>query len=132
MFENIQWVFFDVGSTLMDERVPYEHRMREMADAAGRTYENVYSTAMEFYRQNKKGDLETAKRFGVQVPRWHSEEEFPYSDACECLRILSGRYKTGIIANQPPRNQRSAGAIRHFAVYRHSYRVGRRRSGKAG
>lgn len=100
MFENIKWLFFDVGSTLVDEHLAYEHRMREMADLANTTYSSVYETAMTFYKQNKKGDLETAKLLGVELPKWHKEDEILYSDAAKCLEILSSRYKIGIIANQ--------------------------------
>ena len=100
MFENIKWLFFDVGSTLVDEHLAYEHRMREMADLANTTYSSVYETAMTFYKQNKKGDLEAAKLLGVELPKWHKEDEILYSDTTKCLEILSGRYKIGIIANQ--------------------------------
>ena len=93
-------MFFDVGSTLVDEHLAYEHRMREMADLANTTYSSVYETAMTFYKQNKKGDLETAKLLGVELPKWHKEDEILYSDTTKCLEILSGRYKIGIIANQ--------------------------------
>lgn len=34
MFEEVKWLFFDVGSTLVDERQTYEHRMREIAESA--------------------------------------------------------------------------------------------------
>ena len=100
MFENIEWVFFDVGSTIIDEHIAYEHRMKDIADLANTTYRSVYETAMEFYKQNKKGDLETAKLLGVDLTKWHKEDEVLYSDAYECLEILSSRYKIGIIANQ--------------------------------
>ena len=102
MFENIEWIFFDVGSTIVDEHFAYKHRMNEMADLANTTYSSVYETAMEFYKQNKKGDLETAKLLGIDLPKWHKEDEILYSDASKCLEILSGRYKIGIIANQSP------------------------------
>lgn len=100
MFENIEWIFFDVGSTLIDEHFAYEHRMREIADLAGVEYRDVYQAAMDFYRQNKKGDIETAKLFGVDLTEWHNEDEIPYGDAAECLKQLSEKYKIGIIANQ--------------------------------
>ena len=100
MFENIEWIFFDVGSTLIDEHFAYEHRMREIADLAGVDFHDVYQTAMDFYRQNKKGDIETAKLFGVELTDWHNEDEIPYEDAAECLKHLSEKYKIGIIANQ--------------------------------
>ena len=100
MFDNIKWIFFDVGSTIVDEHLAYEHRMREIADLANTTYNNVYEMAMDFYKQNKKGDLETAKLLGVELTKWHKEDEKLYGDASECLKILSSRYKIGIIANQ--------------------------------
>ena len=100
MFENIEWVFFDVGSTIIDEHIAYEHRMKDIADLANTTYSSVYETAMGFYKQNQKGDLETAKLLGVDLTKWHKEDEVLYSDAYECLEILSSRYKIGIIANQ--------------------------------
>ena len=100
MFTNITWLFFDVGSTLIDEQFAYKHRMQDIAEAANTTYQKVYDTAMEFYKQNKKGDLETAKQFGVSLPKWHTEDEILYPDAASCLKILSQKYKIGIIANQ--------------------------------
>lgn len=102
MFENINWLFFDVGSTLIDERIAWEHRMKEIAARAGTSYDRVFETAMEFYRQNKKGDLETAKLLGVELPKWYKEDEILYPDAARCLEAFSSRYKIGIIANQSP------------------------------
>lgn len=50
--------------------------------------------------KRKKGDLETAKLLGVDLPKWHKEDEILYGDVSKCLEILSSRYKIGIIANQ--------------------------------
>lgn len=100
MFENIKWLFFDVGSTLMDEHIAYEHRMKEIASLANVPYEEVYEKAIELYKENKKGDIEVAKALGVELPKWCKEDEFLYNDAAKCLEALSNRYKIGIIANQ--------------------------------
>ena len=100
MFSNIKWLFFDIGSTLVDESRAYESRLRAVAEAANVTYESVYETAIRFYRENKKGDAETIKLLGVEKPKWRSEDEILYDDAEECLRKLSGQYNIGIIANQ--------------------------------
>lgn len=54
MFEEVKWLLFDVGSTLVDEHIVDEHRMREIADLAHTTYEKVYNNAIELYKQNKK------------------------------------------------------------------------------
>ena len=100
MIENIKWLFFDVGSTLVDESLVYEGRMRNVAKMANVTYEYVYETAIEFYKENKKGDLETMKLLNVEKPEWRHQDEILYSDAEDCLKKLSGKYKIGVIANQ--------------------------------
>ena len=98
--KRIKWLFFDAGSTLIDEHFAYEHRMRDIADAAGVTFEEVYGIAMDFYARNKKGDLEAAKLLGVELTKWHKEDEVLYPDTAECLRRLSEKFRIGIIANQ--------------------------------
>lgn len=98
--DDIKWIFFDVGSTLVDESKVYEGRMRYAAELAGMSYEYVYKIALEFYKQNKKGDLETMKLLGVKKPKWRSEDEILYADTEECLKKLSSDYKIGVIANQ--------------------------------
>lgn len=98
--KNIEWVFFDVGSTLVDESLAYEKRMRLVAEAAKVTYKFVYETTLEFYKQNKKGDLETMKLLNIEKPKWCKEAEILYADTEECLKSLSSHYKIGIIANQ--------------------------------
>lgn len=100
MRKNIEWLFFDVGSTLVDEHIVYEERMRKIAEAANTTYDKVYDTALEFYKQNRKGDIETAKLLGVKKPSWNHEKETLYADTIQCLENLSRKYKIGIIANQ--------------------------------
>lgn len=102
MLENIEWLFFDVGSTIVDEHFAYERRLREIADNSNTPFSSVYSAAIEFCKQNKKGDHEVAKLLGVGLTKWHSEDETLYADASECLENLSAKYKIGIIANQLP------------------------------
>ncbi|MCM1386080.1 MAG: HAD family hydrolase [Bacillus sp. (in: Bacteria)] len=102
MIENIKWIFFDIGSTLADESVVYENRMRKIAKLANVTYEYVYETAVKFYKENKKGDLEVIKLFNVEAPEWNPEDEMLYGDAEECLKLMHRKYKIGIIANQVP------------------------------
>ena len=72
---TIKGLFFDVGSTLVDESIVYGKRMRNVAKTANVTYEYVYETALELYRQNKKGDLETIKLLNVEKPKWNFEDE---------------------------------------------------------
>ena len=100
MFENTEWLFFDVGSTLVDESLVYEKRMKNIADSSEVSYEYVYETALNFYKQNKKGDLEVMKMLGAEKPKWTFEDERLYDDTDKCLEALSKNYKIGVIANQ--------------------------------
>ena len=100
MFENIKWLFFDVGSTLVDEHIAFEHRFRDIADFANVEYEQVYNNSIELYKQNKKGDLELAKQLGVQLPKWYNKDEILYQDTAKSLELLSTKFKIRIIANQ--------------------------------
>ena len=98
--DEIKWLFFDVGSTLVDESKVYEDRMKRIADLSGLTYEQIYKYAMSFYKENKKGDLEVARQLGVKLPKWESQYERLYTDTKDCLKKLSRIYKIGVIANQ--------------------------------
>lgn len=91
--ENIEWIFFDVGSTLVDESKAFEERLKTVAEAAKVSYEYVYQTALEFYQENKKGDLETMKLLNVEKPKWPREEEILYCETEACLRKLSIKSK---------------------------------------
>lgn len=99
--KNIQWIFFDVGSTLVDESRAYEHRFLDIARAADRSYEEIYQYALSLYEMNHKGDLETAIKYGVEIPEWHQEDESLYQGVPQLLEGLGKCFKIGIIANQP-------------------------------
>lgn len=95
--DEIKWLFFDVGSTLVDESKVYEDRMKRIADLSGLTYEQIYKYAMSFYKENKKGDLEVARQLGVKLPKWESQYERLYTDTKDCLKKLRKRKSTIII-----------------------------------
>ena len=100
--DNIKWLFFDIGSTLADESKVYEDIFRKIAEAACVSEEYVNQKAIEFYKQNKRGDKEVACLLGAEFPEWNPKLETLFNDTIECLKILSRTYKIGIIANQIP------------------------------
>ncbi|MGM9977529.1 MAG: HAD family hydrolase [Clostridium sp.] len=101
MINNIEWIFFDIGSTLIDESKAYEHRIKDAILGSQITYDRFYNTMIRFYKQNKKGDLEAIKLYNLKLPAWHSEDEILYPRTIDCLKLLNQKYKIGIIANQP-------------------------------
>ena len=97
-----KWLFFDVGSTLLDETKAYEHRIKDAVAGTDVTYEMFEEKRMYFAEQNCRGDLEAIRFFGLKLTPWHSEDEFPYPDADRVLAYLFNKgFKLGVIANQP-------------------------------
>ena len=115
--KEINWIFFDVGSTLVDETKAYEHRILDAIEGTDVTVEQFMEKRLYFARQNLKGDLETVKYFGLKLTPWHSEDETPYPDAEDILIYLRGKgYKIGVIANQPIG---TAGRLEEYGLLRY-------------
>ena len=97
----IKWIFFDVGSTLVDETEAYDHRAREMIAGTNITFREFDDVRISLARQGLDGNSAAIKHFGLTKTPWHSEDEVPYSDAHSTLAALIDKgYKLGIIANQ--------------------------------
>ncbi len=91
--KDIKWIFFDVGSTLLDESIAFEKRFREIAEMAGCSYESIVQEALLFYHHNKKGDLELVRKYGLTMPGWHAEDERLYEGVSQLLEKLSEKFK---------------------------------------
>lgn len=101
MFPKITHVFFDIGSTLVDETECYNHRIHDAIKGTGITFEQFNEKRIFFQKQNLKGDLEAIKFFGLKKTPWPREDEKLYPEAEEILRYLHDKgYIIGAIANQ--------------------------------
>lgn len=99
----MKWIFFDIGSTLVDETEAYTQRIREMISGTSITFEEFDKARIVFAALGYEGNAMAIQHFGLKKTPWHSEKEKPYPDALETLRYLSGKgYRLGIIANQSP------------------------------
>lgn len=104
---NINWIFFDIGSTLVDESVAYQNRIEKTIAGSQISYEEFVDRLIESYRVNTQGDTEIAAdfknicaSFSLPPAIWDSNDETVYPEAEEVLRELSKRYHIGVIANQ--------------------------------
>lgn len=98
---DVKWIFFDVGSTLVDETKAYNHRAMEMIEDTDITFSVFENKRIELAKQGVDGNSEAIKYFGLNKTPWHSEDELPFKDALDTLESLKERgYKLGIIANQ--------------------------------
>lgn len=115
-FSEVGWVFFDIRSTLVDERLAYAHRIRDMIAGSEVPYTQFYKKMIDCCCENQAGDVAAAAYFGLRRTPWHSEDEFLYDDATPALLKLCGRYHMGILANQAPglSERLSAWGVRDF------------------
>ena len=75
MLNDIKWLFFDVGSTLVDETECYNHRIRDAIAGTDITFEEFNEKRLYFSKQNLKGDIEALRYFGLAKTPWHHEDE---------------------------------------------------------
>lgn len=97
----LKWIFFDLGSTLIDETDCIEFRVAETLKQAGAPSKEEFYRQMEYFASvNMLPYKDTVKKFGLENVRWLKELEKLYPESQEVLQSLHGRYKLGIIANQ--------------------------------
>ena len=101
MLEEINWIFFDLGSTLIDETAADARRITEMISGTDIMEEAYREKRLEMIQKVLNGDLSTIDYYGLTKTPWHSEDEVPYPDVVSTLTELKQRgYKLGVVANQ--------------------------------
>ena len=97
-----EWLFFDMGSTIMDETPAMEKRIRDSIAGTDITYEDFTAKMAEFREMGLREDHAAFAHFGISMAPWPKGTEIPYADARAVLAALRDRgYRLGIIANQP-------------------------------
>ena len=125
---DIRWIFFDVGSTLVDETEAYDHRVREMIEDTDITFSDFNSKRIELAKQGFDGNSQAIQYFGLKKTPWHSEDEKPFVDVFETLEALKVRgYNLGVIANQvmgTAQRLKTWGLLKYFDVIATSSELG--------
>ncbi|MBQ9680145.1 MAG: HAD family hydrolase [Ruminococcus sp.] len=98
--KKIKWFFFDIGSTLVDERVAYQNRIQRTIANTDINYDDYYQRMVEISKHDQNAYKYIIEEYGLKKAPWNSEDEFVYPEAENCLSELSKHYKIGIIANQ--------------------------------
>lgn len=117
--QTSQWLFFDVGSTLVNENKAYEARIKTAITGKDISYQEFYDKMLSYFRKNKKGDLEALSFYGLDRPAWRTDLETLYPQTKEILEQLGQEYKLGIIANQLPgleERLKDFGILDHFSA----------------
>ncbi len=100
MMSIIKWIFFDIGSTLVDESVAYKNRIERTISNTDVSYDEFYQRMVEISKHSQNAYNLVLTEYGLNKVTWNSDDEFVYPEAENCLSELSKHYKIGIIANQ--------------------------------
>lgn len=97
---DIKWLFFDLGSTLIDERECISWRCKYIIENNGIEAQEFMKKVEECAKTDHFAVKTAASFFGAEIPRWPKELEKLYLDTKNVLEYLASKYKLGIIANQ--------------------------------
>ena len=99
---SIKWIFFDIGSTLVDESIAIDNRVKRTVANTNIGFDDLYKKMVEISKSDQNSYHKALEYYGLKAAQWNSDDEFVYTEAEECLQELHERYKIGIIANQVP------------------------------
>ena len=91
-----KWIFFDLGSTLIDETEVYAHRFRETVYGASISVSVLQESAERFWAQGLDGYPEACRSFQLAKAPWRSEFERPFDGCAAVLGALEGRDVSGM------------------------------------
>lgn len=100
---KIEWIFFDLGSTLIDETEVYEKRFAETVSGSDVSVSAFHQTAVRFWTQGLDGYPQATSYYGLKKAPWRSEFETLFDGCASVLEALKAHgYRLGVIANQVP------------------------------
>ena len=82
----VKWLFFYIGSTLIDESVAYRKRIERTIAGTNVTYDDFYNKMVEISKYNQSGYNKALEAYGLKMSPWNSDDEFVYPEAESCLR----------------------------------------------
>ncbi len=99
---NTQWIFFDMGGTLIDETAAWDDRIQRTCEKHSIS-PDVLKAEMRLAAANNLHEYKDAlEKLDIHFPeKWCSDLITPYPEALQILKVLKAHYKLGIIANQP-------------------------------
>lgn len=125
--KKIKWLFFDLGSTLVDETECVKRRCDVIIENNNLDKDEFYAKVKECAKTDSYAVKAAAQYYGAEIPRWFGELERLYPDTVTILDKLSKKYKLGIIANQVAGTQKRIdnwGIGKYFDVVVASAEVG--------
>ena len=74
MMTGIKWIFFDIGSTLIDENVAYRDRIERTIANTDISYDEFYQRMVEISKHNQNAYNKVLEEFGLKKAPWNSDD----------------------------------------------------------
>lgn len=123
----LRWLFFDIGSTLVDETLCDQARIADTLRTSTVSAEAFITQLHAFAAQNSDAYKACLKHFSLTKAPWRSDLEQLYPGVPALMQQLSGRYSLGIIANQNAgleKRLHEFGILPYFRVIASSHDIG--------
>lgn len=114
---SIKWLFFDLGSTLIDETECIKKRCNNIIEKNNIDKDEFYIKVRECAKTNSYAVKTAAKYYGVDTPRWYGELEKLYSDVDDILYKLSKKIQIGNYCKSTNRHTRTNKQLGHRQIF---------------
>jgi HAD superfamily hydrolase (TIGR01509 family) len=111
-----KWVFFDLGSTLLNETGRVHERINETAKLL-KIDESLFRNQLEQAATTNPYVIHMELPDGAEWVAWAKRLDPLYSDAIPVLESLSKKYQLGIIANHGKDTAKQLKIDKYFTVY---------------
>jgi len=118
-----RWLFFDLGSTLLDETGRVDERIHETARAL-QTDPVVFRRQLEQIAKTNPYAIHMELPNGASWSPWPKRLDPLYPDAVPVLEVLNKKYPLGVIANHGKDTAKQLGLDTYFTVYTASEAAG--------
>lgn len=98
--KNIKWLFFDIGSTLIDETDCYKSRCDYAINKGGIKRDEFMALVYETAKTSPTAIKTAAEHYKIVLPEWDNSLEKLYPETAKVAVELSKKYHLGVIANQ--------------------------------
>lgn len=71
---DIKWLFFDIGSTLIDESECIKKRCEVTIESNNIDRQEFYDKVQEYAKTDSYAVRAAAEYYGVEVPKWEKEQ----------------------------------------------------------
>ncbi len=114
--QNIKYLFFDLGSTLIDETECINDRIEQIHFSTDISKNDIRNKMYELSNDSFMPLKLIAKQYGVSNIVWNNSLEKLYPGVSNILKKLSKNYKLGIIANQ---SLGTADRLKEWNIYKY-------------